>query len=89
MPSGTFHGPHRLKAAADALHDEGALVRSAVSWQVVRAIEETPDHLFVLLGGAQAFLVPKHGLDEGAVRAFKAAVEAGIRGAQAWTVSTG
>ena len=81
-PSGTFLGPHRMEAASDALHSNGPMVRSIIAWPAVRTLEETPDHLFIVLGGAQSLIVPKRDLAPEALLAFKAAIEAGMRDAR-------
>ena len=81
-PSSTFLGPHRLDATPEALLSEGAQVRSTLAWDALRTVEETPDHLFLVLGASQALIVPKRDLPSADLRAFTAAVADGMGAAR-------
>jgi YcxB-like protein len=69
-PNPMFDGPHVLRL------DEGGLVsiapgaESRMPLTNIQRVVETEDHLFVYVGSIQAFVVPRHRVARGDVRAF-------------------
>ena len=55
---GTLLGSHTFSLTPEGFEDHGALSYSLTKWPAVRAIEETPEHVFVFVDKTAAHIVP-------------------------------
>ena len=58
-PGGIFLGSHTFSLTPEGFEDHGALSYSLTKWPAVRAIEETPEHVFVFVDKTAAHIMPK------------------------------
>ncbi|MFN6955496.1 MAG: YcxB family protein [Acetobacteraceae bacterium] len=70
------YGPMRLSAGADGLHAAGAFGEQRAAWQTIAAIVETPEHIYLMQGETQAFVIPKRDVPKAERAAFLAEVMA-------------
>jgi hypothetical protein len=73
---GAVFGQTRLVTTETGLQVDLPASHSLFAWSAVAGIEETPSHLFVMLGPAVAVVVPKRELDAAALDALRAEVAA-------------
>ncbi len=60
--SGVILGSHTYEFTDDAIRDSSRNAESIVRWHAVRSIDETDDHIFVMVDRNAAFIVPKRDL---------------------------
>jgi hypothetical protein len=72
--TGVMFGPTRLSTTAEGIVVETPETRSLYAWPAVQGIEETPDHLFVMLGADIGVVVPRQGQDANTLAALHAEV---------------
>lgn len=64
-------GATRMELRSDALWRRTALTEGWVKWAGVEAIENTSDHLFIVIGVGAAYMVPRRAfIDQAAFEAF-------------------
>jgi hypothetical protein len=67
-PSGKAQfGAHVFHVGPDGVSEEGPSARHAHSWDAIDRLVETPNHLFVVVTGGFAYVVPKRNLEGAAV----------------------
>ncbi|WP_144638475.1 YcxB family protein [Bordetella genomosp. 13] len=67
-----FLGVHRLAFGPDGIDDTTDSASGRVPWEAVSRVEESADHLYVMLGGAQGVIVPKRGQSEAVLAEVRA-----------------
>ena len=72
QPDEMFLGRHRLEFGADGIDDATASASGRMDWSNVSRVEETPEHLYVVLGTLQGVIIPKRGQDAGTLEAVRA-----------------
>lgn len=75
---GVLTGPVSLGISAEGVSVRMPAVTSLYGWEVIEGVEETPTHLFIVLGPWLGIVVPKRGLDAATVAAVAAAIAARI-----------
>lgn len=63
QPDELFLGRHQLDFGPEGITDTTATVSGRMDWSDVRRVEETPEHLYVILGTLQGVIIPKRGQD--------------------------
>ncbi|KGE01447.1 membrane protein [Achromobacter sp. RTa] len=63
QPDELFLGRHQLDFGPDGITDTTATASGRMDWSDVRRVEETPEHLYVILGTLQGVIIPKRGQD--------------------------
>jgi hypothetical protein len=56
---GILLGSHTFSLTSEGFEDQGTFSYSLTKWPAIRAIEETPEHLFVFIDKTAAHIVPK------------------------------
>lgn len=74
QPDGLFLGRHQLVFDADGIQDSVAAASGRIDWADVRRVEETPQHLYVILGALQGVIIPKRGQAQATLDAVRAQV---------------
>lgn len=74
QPDGLFLGRHQLVFDADGIQDSVAAASGRIDWADVRRVEETPQHLYVILGALQGVIIPKRGQAPATLDAVRAQV---------------
>jgi hypothetical protein len=68
-------GPQRLRVDAAGVSQTGPTAQHEHAWRAVLGLTETADHMFLLIGGGSAYVIPKRAFDSAtAIDAFRAAV---------------
>ncbi len=68
-------GSYKLSVDATGVSEVGPAAQHKHAWRAVLGLTETPDHLFLLIGGGSAYVVPKRFLHSpGEIEAFRTAV---------------
>ncbi|AVG38411.1 YcxB family protein [Achromobacter insolitus] len=63
QPDQLFLGRHQLDFGPEGITDTTATASGRMDWSDVRRVEETPEHLYVILGTLQGVIIPKRGQD--------------------------
>lgn len=63
QPDELFLGRHQLNFGPEGITDTTATASGRMDWSDVRRVEETPEHLYVILGTLQGVIIPKRGQD--------------------------
>ncbi len=71
-PDGLFLGRHELVFGPQGIQDTVADASGQLAWGDVRRVEETPQHLYVILGTLQGVIIPKRGQDAATLDAVRA-----------------
>jgi len=71
-PDGLFLGRHQLVFGPAGIDDTVAGASGQLAWGDVRRVEETPQHLYVILGTLQGVIIPKRGQDAATLDAVRA-----------------
>ncbi|MBB1625009.1 YcxB family protein [Achromobacter sp. UMC71] len=71
-PDGLFLGRHELVFGVQGIQDTVAGASGQLAWGDVRRVEETPQHLYVILGTLQGVIIPKRGQDAATLDAVRA-----------------
>ena len=71
-PDGLFLGRHELVFGPEGIQDTVAGASGQLAWGDVRQVEETPQHLYVILGTLQGVIIPKRGQDAATLDAVRA-----------------
>ena len=53
-----------------------------MAWSDVRRVEETPEHLYVILGTLQGVIIPKRGQDAATLQAVRTQMRAHVADTQ-------
>jgi hypothetical protein len=69
-------GPHVLELRPDGLYSSCARGESTLAWMTLDGVTETPTHMFVMLGEAYGFAVPRRGVTSGDLDTFAASLRA-------------
>ncbi|WP_445658596.1 YcxB family protein [Achromobacter sp. NCFB-sbj8-Ac1-l] len=72
QPDGLFLGRHQLVFGPAGIDDTVAGASGQLPWGDVRRVEETPQHLYVILGTLQGVIIPKRGQDAATLDAVRA-----------------
>jgi YcxB-like protein len=68
-------GPHRLCVDAAGVSQTGPAAQHKHAWRAVLGLTETADHMFLLVGGGSAYVIPKRAFESAAaIDAFRVAV---------------
>lgn len=63
-------GRHRLTLQPDGVFEQGPSASHTHSWSAIEGLRETPDHIFLVVGGGFAYAIPKRGLEPESAAAF-------------------
>jgi hypothetical protein len=69
-------GAHVLEARTEGLYSRCAHGESTLAWVALDSVAETPTHVFVTLGEANGFAIPRGGVTSGDLPAFTALLRA-------------
>ncbi|KQZ96219.1 YcxB family protein [Achromobacter sp. Root565] len=72
QPDTLYLGRHELDFGPDGVTDSTASASGHMAWTDVRRVEETPEHLYVILGTLQGVIIPKRGQDAATLQAVRA-----------------
>ena len=73
--SATEFGTHRLSFDASGVSETGPAAQHKHDWKAVEGFSETSDHLFLLVAGGAAYVLPKRAFGtEAAIEALRSAV---------------
>lgn len=70
-PDGLFLGRHQLVFGSEGIEDTVAGASGQLAWADVRRVEETPQHLYIILGTLQGVIIPKRGQDPATLDAVR------------------
>jgi hypothetical protein len=82
QPDELFLGRHRLDFGPEGILDSTATASGRMDWSDVRRVEETPEHLYVILGTLQGVIIPKRGQDAATLDAVRAPQRAHVADTQ-------
>ncbi|MNK14441.1 hypothetical protein D3C87_325640 [compost metagenome] len=82
QPDTLYLGRHRLDFGPDGVSDSTATASGRMDWADVRRVEETPEHLYVILGTLQGVIIPKRGQDAATLEAVRAQLRAHVADTQ-------
>ena len=82
QPDTLYLGRHELDFGPDGVTDTTATASGRMAWTDVRRVEETPDHLYVILGTLQGVIIPKRGQDPATLQAVRAQMRAHVADTQ-------
>lgn len=82
QPDDLFLGRHQLDFGPDGITDTTATASGRMEWSDVRRVEETPEHLYVILSTLQGVIIPKRGQDAATLEAVRAQLRAHVADAQ-------
>jgi len=82
QPDELFLGRHRLDFGPEGILDSTATASGRMDWSDVRRVEETPEHLYVILGTLQGVIIPKRGQDAATLDAVRAQLRAHVADTQ-------
>lgn len=82
QPDTLFLGRHQLDFGPDGISDSTATASGRMDWADVRRVEETPEHLYVILGTMQGVIIPKRGQDAATLDAVRAQLRAHVADTQ-------
>ena len=82
QPDELFLGRHQLDFGPDGITDSTANASGRMDWSDVRRVEETPEHLYVILGTLQGVIIPKRGQDAATLDAVRTQLRAHVADTQ-------
>ena len=82
QPDELFLGRHQLDFGPDGITDSTANASGRMDWSDVRRVEETPEHLYVILGTLQGVIIPKRGQDAATLEAVRIQLRAHVADTQ-------
>lgn len=82
QPDTLYLGRHELDFGPDGVTDTTATASGRMAWSDVRRVEETPEHLYVILGTLQGVIIPKRGQDAATLQAVRAQMRAHVADTQ-------
>ncbi|MFY0480359.1 YcxB family protein [Achromobacter marplatensis] len=82
QPDDLFLGRHQLDFGAEGILDTTASASGRMDWSDIRRVEETPQHLYVILGTLQGVIIPKRGQDAATLEAVRAQLRAHVADTQ-------
>ena len=82
QPDTLYLGRHQLDFGPDGVSDSTATASGRMDWADVRRVEETPEHLYVILGTLQGVIIPKRGQDAATLEAVRAQLRAHVADTQ-------
>lgn len=82
QPDTLYLGRHELDFGPDGVTDTTATASGRMAWSDVRRVEETPEHLYVILGTLQGVIIPKRGQDAVTLQAVRAQMRAHVADTQ-------
>ncbi|QKH33825.1 YcxB family protein [Achromobacter pestifer] len=82
QPDELFLGRHQLDFGAEGITDTTSTASGRMDWSDVRRVEETPEHLYVILGTLQGVIIPKRGQDAATLDAVRAQLRAHVADTQ-------
>ncbi|MCW0211298.1 YcxB family protein [Achromobacter veterisilvae] len=82
QPDDLFLGQHRLDFGPEGISDTTATASGRMDWSDIRRVEETPQHLYVILGTLQGVIIPKRGQDAATLEAVRAQLRAHVADTQ-------
>jgi len=82
QPDTLYLGRHELDFGPDGVTDSTASASGHMAWTDVRRVEETPEHLYVILGTLQGVIIPKRGQDAATLQAVRAQMRAHVADTQ-------
>lgn len=82
QPDTLYLGRHELDFGPDGVTDTTASASGQMAWTDVRRVEETPEHLYVILGTLQGVIIPKRGQDAATLQAVRAQMRAHVADTQ-------
>lgn len=82
QPDTLYLGRHELDFGPEGISDTTASASGRMDWADVRRVEETPQHLYVILGTLQGVIIPKRGQDAATLEAVRAQVRAHVADTQ-------
>ncbi|CAB3730010.1 membrane protein [Achromobacter piechaudii] len=82
QPDDLFLGRHQLDFGPEGILDTTAGASGQMQWSDIRRVEETPQHLYVILGTLQGVIIPKRGQDAATLAAVRAQMRAHVADTQ-------
>ena len=82
QPDTLYLGRHELDFGPDGVTDSTTSASGQMAWTDVRRVEETPEHLYVILGTLQGVIIPKRGQDAATLQAVRAQIRAHVADTQ-------
>ena len=82
QPDTLYLGRHELDFGPDGVTDSAASASGQMAWTDVRRVEETPEHLYVILGTLQGVIIPKRGQEAATLQAVRAQIRAHVTDTQ-------
>ena len=82
QPDTLYLGRHQLDFGPDGVTDSTATASGRMDWADVRRVEETPEHLYVILGTLQGVIIPKRGQDAATLDAVRTQLRAHVADTQ-------
>ncbi len=65
-----LRGLHIMEALPEGLHSTCEVTESTIRWAGIRNVTQTDDHLFLMLGESQGFIIPKGRIVQGNLDRF-------------------
>lgn len=87
QPDTLYLGRHELDFGPEGVTDATATASGRMDWTDVRRVEETPEHLYVILGTLQGVIIPKRGQDAATLQAVRAQLRAHVADTQLMAAS--
>ncbi|SEK07811.1 YcxB family protein [Achromobacter sp. NFACC18-2] len=87
QPDTLYLGRHELDFGPEGVTDTTATASGRMDWTDVRRVEETPEHLYVILGTLQGVIIPKRGQDAATLQAVRAQLRAHVADTQLMAAS--
>ena len=87
QPDTLYLGRHELDFGPEGVTDTTASASGRMDWTDVRRVEETPEHLYVILGTLQGVIIPKRGQDAATLQAVRAQLRAHVADTQLMAAS--
>lgn len=87
QPDTLYLGRHELDFGPEGVTDTTATATGRMDWTDVRRVEETPEHLYVILGTLQGVIIPKRGQDAATLQAVRAQLRAHVADTQLMAAS--
>lgn len=82
QPDTLYLGRHELDFGPDGVTDTTATASGHMAWSDVRRVEETPEHLYVILGTLQGVIIPKRGQGAATLQAVRTQMRAHVADTQ-------
>lgn len=87
QPDTLYLGRHELDFGPEGVTDTTATASGRMDWTDVCRVEETPEHLYVILGTLQGVIIPKRGQDAATLQAVRAQLRAHVADMQLMAAS--